>query len=199
MSLLSSGFPFGESIFWQLPAQTLTRPSPLLTNWLLANGSLTEKLKTCCKHFDVTVLGEKEVTPFDGEFDKHKNVWVREVILSLDGVPWVYARTLIPLPLLEQTAVDFQSLGTKPLGQLLYSHHEFIPGRIEIGKSKSNGSIAQLAANINQPVNSIWGRRRFFNYKQHEMIVCEFFLPAALTFIEQSTHGKSTVTPMPTS
>ncbi|RYV03674.1 chorismate--pyruvate lyase [Shewanella sp. OPT22] len=184
MPLLNSCFPYGESILWQLPNQCSTLPSANLTSWLLANGSLTEKLKACCKEFEVTVLGEREITPLNAEFDAHDKVWVREVLLKLDNVPWVFARTLIPFPLLEQTAVDFQGLGTKPLGQLLYSHHEFIPGKIEIGKSSTYGSIAQLAISLSQPTESIWGRRRFFSYKQNEIIVCEFFLPAALEFIE---------------
>ena len=185
MPLLSSGFPYGESIFWQLPAQCSTLPFPNLTNWLLANGSLTEKLKTCCNDFEVIVLGEAQLQPLAVEFDSHQQVWVREVLLALDGVPWVFARTLIPQPLLQQTAVDFQGLGTKPLGQLLYSHHEFIPGRIEVGISNTDGSISKLATSLKQPTSTVWGRRRFFNYKQNEMIVCEFFLPAAIEFIAQ--------------
>ena len=197
MPLLSSGFPYGESIFWQLPAQCSTLPSSNLTNWLLANGSLTEKLKTCCNDFEVIVLGETEIQPLEGEFDDQQRVWVREVLLSLDGTPWVFARTLIPMPLLAQTAVDFQGLGTNPLGQLLYSHHEFIPGRIEVGESQIDGSIANLAKQIEQPTSSVWGRRRFFTYKNNEMIVCEFFLPAAITFIsQQATDDKSSIAQM---
>ncbi len=192
MPSLNSGFPYGESIVWQRPARCSTLPFKNLTNWLLANGSLTEKLKTCCNEFQVIVLGETEIQPLQGEFDAHRRVWVREVLLSLDGTPWVFARTLIPPPLLTQTAVDFRGLGRSPLGQLLYSHHEFIPGRIEVGESNVNGSIAGLASALEQPASSVWGRRRFFNYKQNEMIVCEFFLPAAVNFIgRQATDDKS--------
>ena len=188
MPLLSSGFPYGESIFWQLPNLCSTLPTVNLTNWLLANGSLTEKLKSCCIDFEVTVLGERELTPLSGELPTNETVWVREVILSLDNTPWVFARTLIPSGLLQQTAVDFKRLGNNPLGQLLYSHHEFIPGKIEIGQSEKEGSIAQLASNLKQPVDSIWGRRRFFSYKQYDMIVCEFFLPKALEFINAQSN-----------
>ena len=187
MPLLNSSFPYGEPMSWQQPNQCSALPSANLTTWLLANGSLTEKLKACCKEFEVIVLGEREMMPLESEFNVHDTVWVREVLLKLDGIPWVFARTLIPLSLLEQTAVDFQGLGTNPLGQLLYRHHEFIPGRIEVGESSKNGTIAQLATHLSQPVESIWGRRRFFSYKQNEMIVCEFFLPAALEFIERKT------------
>lgn len=188
MSVLHSQFPVGEPISWCTLHEGIDLLDDNLTNWLLATGSLTEKLRTCCNEFQVVVLGEAELTPLKHELDPTQTCWIREVLLLLDGVPWVFARTLIPPALLRQTQIDFKGLGSQPLGQLLFSHHEFIPGKIEIGRTSLNGKVSQLSASLQQPCDSLWGRRRFFNYKQYEMQVCEFFLPAAINYIsEEST------------
>ncbi|RLV60789.1 chorismate lyase [Parashewanella curva] len=176
-------FPFGEPISWSEQPR-LPKCTTNLTSWLLANGSLTEKLKACCQNFEVKVLGEALLLPFAEEMPQQSKVWVREVLLCLDEIPWVFARTLIPAPLLEQTQVDFKGLGTQPLGQLLYSHHQFIPGDIQVAESLPNGAISQLAQSLGQPCQHVWGRRRFFTYKNHQMTVSEFFLPHAVAQIE---------------
>ncbi|MCL1077139.1 chorismate lyase [Parashewanella spongiae] len=187
MSLPHPQFPVGEPINWSALPEDIGRLDDNLTKWLLATGSLTEKLKACCTEFQVEVLGEAELPSLQYESSISTTLWVREVLLLLDGVPWVFARTLIPPALLRQTQVDFKGLGTQPLGQLLFSHHEFVPGKIEIGHTALNGKVSQLSTSINQPCDSLWGRRRFFTYKQHEMQVCEFFLPAAINYMEAET------------
>ncbi|WP_246029034.1 chorismate--pyruvate lyase family protein [Parashewanella tropica] len=180
----SHSFPYGEPIPWSSES-CLPDHSANLTSWLLASGSLTEKLKACCQKFDVKVLGEALLAPFEEEMPKQSKVWVREVLLCLDDIPWVFARTLIPQPLLQQTQVDFKGLGTKPLGQLLYSHHQFIPNDIEVAVSLPNGNISQLSHSLGQSCQQVWGRRRFFTYKDQQMTVSEFFLPHAVRMIEQ--------------
>lgn len=110
-------------------------PASPLKEWLLAPGSLTQKLKTCCDKFEVKFLVKANVPSLEGEYPKQNTVWVREVLLCLDSVPWVFARTLIPQSLLSTRQADFLGLGTRrPLGRLLFSQDSFIPGRIEIAR-----------------------------------------------------------------
>ncbi|KPN77245.1 MULTISPECIES: chorismate--pyruvate lyase family protein [Shewanella] len=181
MNVTSLSFPYGESIQWFCADNAKNLPASPLKEWLLAPGSLTQKLKTCCDKFEVKILGEGQCTPLEGEYPKQNTVWVREVLLCLDSVPWVFARTLIPQSLLSTRQADFLGLGTRPLGELLFSQDSFIPGRIEIAQFDTDSRLAQLAQSLAQNVeHELWGRRRYFHHDEEEMFVSEMFLPAAV-------------------
>ncbi|QQX80392.1 chorismate lyase [Shewanella sp. KX20019] len=180
MSVTRLSFPYGESIKWISPDKITNFPPPPFKDWLLSTCSLTEKLKAQCQHFEVKVLGEDTLSPLINEYPDYQQVWIREVLLVLDGVPWVFARTLIPGRLLEKKQQDFLGLGVRPLGELLYSKDEFTPGKIEVAHFEPCSKIAKLAESLNQDTSSaLWGRRRYFQHEQEQLIVSEIFLPAA--------------------
>ncbi|MGI2067750.1 chorismate--pyruvate lyase family protein [Shewanella sp. MF08487] len=180
MNVTSLSFPYGESIQWFCADSANKLPLSPLKEWLIATGSLTQKLKTCCTEFEVKVLGEGHYAPLNGEYPQQGSVWIREVLLCLDTVPWVFARTLIPESLMSERQGDFLSLGSRPLGELLFSQDNFIPGRIEVASFETCSRLAHLAESLQQTVeHDLWGRRRYFHHGEHEMIVSEFFLPAA--------------------
>lgn len=186
MNVTSLSFPYGESIQWFCADLADKLPHSQLKDWLLATGSLTQKLKSCCTQFEVKVLGEGQHTPLEGEYPQQASVWIREVLLCLDSVPWVFARTLIPDNLMSERQTDFLSLGNRPLGELLFNQDNFIPGRIEIARFETCSRLAQLAESLDQSVeHALWGRRRYFHHGEHEMIVSEIFLPAAEQAIRQ--------------
>ncbi|MCW3172284.1 chorismate--pyruvate lyase family protein [Shewanella subflava] len=187
MNVTSNSFPYGESIQWFSPEKAATLPHTQLKGWLLANGSLTEKLKKHCTNFSVTVLGEHLLSPLVGELPSQTEpVWVREVLLNLDGTPWVFARTLIPQALLNNTHHDFIHLGNRPLGELLFTSTDIVPGKIEVAAFETCGRLAQLATSLSQPVNdTLWGRRRYFHVGRAELIVSEIFLPIAAETIKE--------------
>jgi chorismate--pyruvate lyase len=139
------------------------------------------------------VLGEHLLEPLADEFPAQTDpVWVREVLLCLDGIPWVFARTLIPQTILstqrnDNKYNDFTRLGTRSLGELLFTSPDITPGNIEVAQFKTCGRLAALATSLNQHVNSsLWGRRRYFNLHDSQLIVSEIFLPAAVDYINQS-------------
>ncbi|QIR13111.1 chorismate--pyruvate lyase family protein [Shewanella aestuarii] len=194
MNVTSISFPYGESIQWFSPEHTDKLPNTPLKDWLLANGSLTEKLKKHCDTFTVTVLGEHLLNPLPGEFPTTDNnnhpIWVREVLLSLDNIPWVFARTLIPQDLLHNPQHNFSHLGNRPLGELLFTSDNIVPGRIEVAEFETCSRLAQLATSLSQTVNdTLWGRRRYFHIGNSQLIVSEIFLPAAVQQIYQA-HSK---------
>lgn len=186
MKVTSLSFPYGESIQWFSPENFNSMPKTALKEWLLATGSLTQKLRSCCQHFEVKVLGEHLTTPLAGECPHQHRVWVREVLLCLDGEPWVFARTLIPEVLTTFHQHNFKALGTRPLGELLFSSNDIVPGKIEVAEFESCSKLAQLATSLSQEVNTpLWGRRRYFNLANQDIIVSEIFLPAAVAKINQ--------------
>jgi chorismate--pyruvate lyase len=186
MSVTKLSFPYGESIQWLSPDKIDQLPKSPLTDWLMSNESLTQKLRSHCVEFEVVVLGEGNLAPFNGEFPSQSQAWAREVLLCLDGIPWVFARTLIPGSLLQQKESDFLTLGTRPLGELLFSSDEFSPGKIEIAHFTPCHKLANLMTSLKQNVEQeLWGRRRYFSYNGEELIVSETFLPAARRLIEE--------------
>ena len=185
MTVTRLSFPYGESIQWFSPEKITNLPKQPFQEWLLSTCSLTQKLKKQCQHFEVKILGEDTLAPLEESFG-NKSMWVREVLLILDGTPWVFARTLIPGELLEKKQQEFLGLGVRPLGELLYSADEFTPGKIEVAHFEACCKIAKLAESLQQDVSSpLWGRRRYFQYETEQLVVSEVFLPAAQQAIEK--------------
>ncbi|GGI89995.1 chorismate--pyruvate lyase family protein [Shewanella gelidii] len=185
MNVTSLSFPYGESIQWFSPDKIAQLPDNPLKEWILAKGSLTKRLKKCGTHFEVKVLGEDFLPPLEGEYPNQTQVWVREVLLCVDSEPWVFARTLIPAQLFSSREQDFVNLGTRSLGELLYANDNFVPGKVEVAHFSNQSRLAQLASTLSQPTaESLWGRRRYFCYQEHQMIVCEAFLPKAQQAIQ---------------
>ncbi|MCG9698390.1 chorismate lyase [Shewanella sp. Isolate11] len=184
MSVTRLSFPYGESIQWFSPNNIPLQPTSPFKDWLLDTGSLTQKLKSHCQQFEVIVLGEDKLSPFKEEFPTHDSAWVREVLLCLDGTPWVFARTLIPSDLLDNSEFNFIGLGNRPLGELLFTEGEFTPGKIEVSHFTPCQSLAALIQAQGQSSQPVWGRRRYFNRQDKHLIVSEIFLPAARQLIE---------------
>ena len=88
-------------------------PSPAVRDWLLHEGSLTRKLQQHCARLDVAIAHEGWTD------DDH---WLREVWLSGDGIPWIYAQTRIPSATLARVR-PLQTLGAEPIGPWLYQQN----------------------------------------------------------------------------
>lgn len=174
MDMTNSDFPYGASIQWISPEKGRNLlPQPLM-EWLTSKDSLTLKLKACCQQFDVKILAETSLMGRDSA------IWTREVLLSLDGSPWIFARTLVPKALATAPDMGFISLGDRPLGELLYSNQGFIPGTIEIAQIKPcNQLLSLVKCNCHHKSDSFWGRRRYFDHKEQSLVVYEVFLPDA--------------------
>lgn len=180
MSLTNDNFPYGETIQWFSPDKIEQLPPTTLKNWLLAQGSLTQKLQNRCTHFEVKVLGEGYNLSFSGEYPIDTPIWVREVLLYLDGIPWIFARSLIPNTLLQQTDTNFLNLGVRPLGELLFSSGQFTPGEIKLAYFTPGHKLATLIASLKQDSQQLlWSRKRSFHAGQEQLIVSETFLPYA--------------------
>ena len=174
-------FPVGLNTQW-CGADSQTIPDPYLKNWLLDTGSLTERLQSHCRQFDLQLLGQDEVEVSEQEAwhltkgdAKQNNRWqVREVILKGEGVPWVFARSLIPKSLCED---DLADLGTKPLGQIIFNDHRFVREPFEISHLQNPTALLQHIQLGS--AQQLWGRRSVFSYRHFRMSVAEVFLPSS--------------------
>lgn len=160
-------------IEWQYEAH----PHPLLNDWLFEPGSLTARLKALSnQHFDVQVLKEgwlplrpDEAAALDVAPDTV--AWVREVFLRGHATPWVFARSVATQQSLEQSGFPLESLGTKPLGEVLSLHEAFVRGQMHISRYPSAWLPDSCAPQAN------WARRSCFSKGALHVLVCEVFLP----------------------
>ena len=164
-----------RAIEW-LPAS-----SPLLSaavlDWLMEEDSMTKRFERHCRHVTVEPLNEGFVTADEiaGELPflpQEPRYWLREIILSGDGVPWLAGRTVVPESTLDGPESVLSQLGTRPLGRYLFSSSTLTRDFIDPG----------IAAGQ-------WGRRSRLRLSGKPLLLTELFLPAAPLY--QSLSGES--------
>ncbi|MCC5855209.1 MAG: chorismate lyase [Idiomarina sp.] len=175
---LSTVFPVGCDAQWQAPK--LSTPT-ILAEWLLDSGSLTQKLKDRGAEFKVMLLGQSQ-----GQAETHESdflglapdapVTVREVLLQLNGVAWVYARSILPDAALSPEDRALTRLGTNPLGETLFSRADIQPGPIQTAVFAANSGPGKLNQQLHQRAHPLHGRRRRFELQQGAILVAEVFL-----------------------
>ncbi|WP_395339104.1 chorismate--pyruvate lyase family protein [Ningiella sp. W23] len=165
------------------PANSL---SSSMQDWLLHTGSLTERLMSLCKQFDVQVLGQSNIPLNKSEISllnaQDAQQWqVREVILYGDSVPWVFARSVLPEHMCNST---WANLGSQPLGQRIFNDPRFVRSEFEIAPLQFH-PVSKHPYSNNRPKR--WARRSLFTYqdehasnvtssKHNKLIVAEAFL-----------------------
>ncbi|MFW6342165.1 MAG: chorismate--pyruvate lyase family protein [Halothiobacillaceae bacterium] len=145
-----------------LPAWRLPAP---LRPFLLERGSLTDRLAGCCpeKKIHVRVLFEGWQQTRLSESHQlglpDRRVWVREVLLRCEDQDWVHARSLIPPQTFHALRRQLSELGTRPLGQLLFTWQGRRAGPILLYRDREGcpGRISRFVLR-GQPM---WVRERF--------------------------------------
>ncbi len=141
--------------------------------WLQVEGSFTKALQRKCRHsLRVEVRNEGFGRPTREEARRlalpwRQRAWIREVQLCGDGVPWVLARTIIPLDCLEGSGRILRHLGNRPLGAYLFSSPDWQRGPLETGLCRSRADGQPKLA-----------RRSAFRNGDHTLLVGEYLLPA---------------------
>ena len=168
-----------ESMPW-LPAHSIAADiSSPLKEWLLDEGSLTERLKQAHRDdFAVHVLHQNRGVPTKDE--RHflgavgNDASIREVLLVCEGKPRVFARSILPMTTVENGNQRLLTLGEKPLGAFLFANKELRRGAIELCCMPAS-QFAEFMAEDNLS-GSVWGRRSLFFLNGAPLCVCEVFL-----------------------
>ena len=149
-------------------------------NWLLDSGSLTKRLKSICNQsFRVEVLHQDWAIPTCSEQQflscNQELANIREVLLLVDEHPLVFARSVLPASSLTGSNRELLNLGTRPLGEYLFSQASLKRGGIEIEQLPAN----QFNPHLEKPyhLESAWARRSLFYLNEKPISVCEVFLP----------------------
>ena len=169
---------------WHAPGRTKPQ-DPLLRNWLLDTGSLTERLQSHCHQFEVEVLGQalSEISADEqGVLYRHfgrcvEPTQVREVFLKGNGAPWVFARSLLPSEFIQNEMRELETLGRQPLGKIIFNDGRF--KRLDFQLLHCPPRCRTLVAlGIDTP-QACWGRRSLFQFESHHIMVAELFLPGS--------------------
>ena len=158
-------------------------PEPAL-RWLLDPASLTRRLQSTCPGcFRVEVLFQGWARPQHNEMRvlgmrTGSEGFVREVHLLCDGVPWVFARTIIPRTTLTGPRRCLTRLKSRPLGAVLFADPSMKRGPVEIARLTPCDKLYPSAIrHLARRPETIWGRRSLFTLGGKPLLVSEIFLP----------------------
>ena len=152
--------------------------------WLVDRGSLTARMRrACAAPFRVRVIHQGRGRPHLEEaralgVKPGESALVREVQLLCGGVPWIFARTVIPNSTLAGPQRRLAHLGERPLGEFLFRHQRMRRGELELARlTTRNGLYHEAVEGLEQPPAEVWGRRSLFYLDHRPLLVAEFFLP----------------------
>ena len=152
---------------------------------LLDQGSLTERLIAASeKSFAVEVLSQGFAKPRIDEamalkIRPQSQCLIREVKLVVDDVPWVYARSIVPMHSLKGQLGFLKKLKNSALGALLFKDPGLKRSEFEIFEGKLSDLVSDLVG-LGLQEQSVLSRRSVFKLKNQPLLVAETFLADCL-------------------
>jgi chorismate--pyruvate lyase len=175
------------------PADAHWRVAPLPTfsaaqkDWLTRGGSLTAHLRALGA-VAVRVTREAVVLPWPDEaaalgLAPRAPVWVREVVLSVDGVPFVAAHSVTPRAASVGIWQATRRLRTRPLAELLYSdssvaRSSLVSRRVGARHPLYTLAVREMRAEVSHAPHALVARRSVFERHRAPLMVTECMLPA---------------------
>ena len=155
--------------------------------WLFDEGSLTRRILFHCKDkFRVEILSQEWKRPMLyeafrlGAHPEHLAL-IREVLLYCGDTPWVFARSVLPRKTLTGRRRFLGKLGSRPLGEILFSDPNIERDDLEVAKIKKCQRMYSCATNaLFDAPEYVWGRRSIFYLHKKPLLVNEVFLPSIL-------------------
>ncbi|HRH13930.1 MAG TPA: chorismate lyase [Azonexus sp.] len=153
-------------------------PDPVLRSWLTESESLTSRCQRVCRDFQVRVLDYGKDMPQADEMARRRLAWVREVVLECDGVPVIFAHSVLSTATRGRLTRWLARLGSRSLGSLLFSYPGFKRGAIEYRRLDARHPLYQRAAALGAAGPCLWARRSLHRLGAQQVLVTEVFLPA---------------------
>ena len=137
-----------------------------IKSWLSESGPITKRI-SANENFELNLLRE-EIDEVDETEKKYLgnfigDIKVREVVLLGNKVPKVYAKSLIPVKTIKKGFSKLGSLGTKPLGDILFEKNIF-------------NKIDVMYSSFVHEDSIFWGRKTKYLVKNLPFSVMEIFL-----------------------
>lgn len=160
---------------------------PVLEDWLVHCGSLTGRLKHQCHRFSVEQVNTR-IHPANQDEERElglrrgQNAYVREVVLYCNGQPVIFAHSVIPLKNLRGPWNSVTRLGSRPLGEALFSNHQIKRHPLAYKTLRRHHKLyrqSQQAVPF-EPNARLVARRSRFSLEGRSLMVTEVFLPSIL-------------------
>jgi len=162
---------------WLNAQQLTSAPCARVYDWLFNEDSLTRRLtQLSADQFSVTPLfeGWQPLRPDEcsalGVVPGSEG-WVREVYLRGQQQPWVFARSVAARDALEGSGLDLAQLGSRSLGELLFSDRAFDRGELQVCRYPAQWLPVEAST------EHLWARRSCFSRGLLGVLVAEVFLP----------------------
>ncbi len=113
----------------------------------------------------------------------HSPVWVREVVMSIDGTDCVVARSLAPLRASHGVWQGMRRLRSRPLADILYQQRAIVRSAFEVTRLNRTIPLYKTARSIqgvgskNNTREALLARRSVFWRYGYPLLVAECFLP----------------------
>lgn len=179
--------PAPQTDQWLERQQLHTLPPAQVADWLFNQDSLTRRLTHLSDNgFSVTLIHEGWQALRDDEcaalgLPLASLGWVREVHLRGNAQAWVFARSVASHAALQDCGLHMDELGTRSLGELLFSDPAFDRGALQVRAYPGQWLPAQDRA------EDLWARRSCFSRGPLSILVAEVFLPAFWTSLKDLT------------
>lgn len=161
-------------------------PSELL-DWLFEPNSMTARLRRVGDNqLQVRLLSQQWQQPRRSEAVALNLPWrqpavIREVELVVKGAVWIFARSVYPKAVLTGHGVCLRSLGTKPVGDVLYTDPTIARSDFEVTILRP-GQVDFIKATrslVTKP-DYLLARRSVFRWYNKPLLISEIFLPTIL-------------------
>ncbi|MET0963540.1 MAG: chorismate lyase [Noviherbaspirillum sp.] len=158
--------------------------SPALRAWLVSPGSLTARLRAHCSRLDVRLLRQSHALCLPDQaraigLAHPGRVIEREVLLCCDGLPVVYAQTVVPAPCSASDWPFFSALGSRSLGSALFRDPRIVRGALQHARLSPRHPLARRALALAPTGGGVLHARRCLYRRRHGLLlVTELFLPA---------------------
>ena len=109
-------------------------------------------------------------------------VWIREVLMSINGTPCVFARSLTPLAASHGAWQGIRKLRNRPLADILYHEPSIRRSAFEVARIQRHmplyGTYLQTRPDSGVAFPRLLARRSVFWKSGQPLLVSECFLPA---------------------
>lgn len=159
-------------------------------HWLTDKGSLTARIRERCTRFAVRVQRQQLLPPHTDErallgIAPREQAWVREVLLEADGVPVVFAHSVMARHDVRGPWQMFGRIGEQSLGGALFADPRIVRQplhyrRLDVRHPLYRAAVHSATLDA-RATPHLWARRSVFSRDDQALLVCEVFLPGVLS------------------
>lgn len=151
--------------------------------WLEDPGSVTSRMRRVCSgDFSLALLVQRKARPFLVEarmleLPSRRFALIRQVLLCCAGVPWIFARSVVPVTTLRGRNRRMARLGSRPLGEVLFALPGLVRREAHIVPLCADPTMRQAFADaLDENPAGAWLRRSVFVLENDPLLINEVFL-----------------------